>query len=141
MEIRNMETIKERMKKQYGKEPEPEIETEDRRKARNGELMKYYSPNEAAGSPEDLKRYKRLFDFGKTLGKDGDGQKRKKEIGKHSWKEDIFTTGELERFFDPGIYGDTELYLFYLCCLTAGLRPGEGRRLRLKQTLFASSGL
>jgi integrase len=103
--------------------------------------MKYYAPNEAAGFPEDLKRYERIFDFGKTPGKDGDGQKRKKAIGKLSQKEDIFTAGELERFFNPGIYGDPEQYLFYLCCLSVGLRPGEGRRLRPKQILFDKKAL
>jgi hypothetical protein len=141
MEIRNMENIKERIKKQCGGELDREIGAEGRRKARNGELMKYYSHNEAAGSPEYLKWYERLFNFEKTPGRGGGEQKREKAIGKCCPKEDIFTTGESERFFNPGIYGDTEPYLFYLCCLTAGLQPGEGRRLRLKQILFASSGL
>jgi integrase len=49
---------------------------------------------------------------------------------------DIFTDWELERYFNPDIYEDTDLYLFYLCCLTAGLRPGEARGLRPKQILF-----
>jgi integrase len=56
--------------------------------------------------------------------------------GKHSRRADIFTDGELERLFNSRIYGDSELYLFYLCCLTAGLRPGEGRGLRPKQIMF-----
>jgi integrase len=33
------------------------------------------------------------------------------------------------------------MYLFYLCCLTAGLRPGEGRGLRPKQILFNRKAL
>jgi integrase len=136
-----MKTINGRIKKQCGKEPDREIGVEGRRKAWNRELMKYYAHKEAAVSPEHLKRYERLFDFAKTPERDGDGQKQEKAIGKHSRKADIFTAGELERSFNPGIYGDTELYLFYLCCLTAGLRPGEGRRLRPKQILFDKKAL
>jgi integrase len=60
----------------------------------------------------------------------------KTATGKCSRRADIFTDGELERFFNFKIYGDSELYLFYLCCLTAGLRPGEARGLRPKQILF-----
>jgi integrase len=56
--------------------------------------------------------------------------------GKHPRKADIFTDGELERLFNSRIYGDSELYLFYLCCLTAGLRPGDARGLRPKQIMF-----
>jgi hypothetical protein len=113
--------IKERIKKQCGKEPEPEIEAEGRRKAWNRELMKYYAHKEATGSPEDLKQYEKLFNFEKTPERGGDEQKWENVIRKQCPKEDIFTTEELERFFNPEIYGDTELYLFYLCCLTAGL--------------------
>jgi integrase len=69
---------------------------------------------------------------------DQDGQKSPRETlsGKYSRRADIFTDEELERFFNSRIYGDSELYLFYLCCLTAGLRPGEGRGLRPKQIMF-----
>jgi integrase len=56
-------------------------------------------------------------------------------------KADIFTDWELERYFNPDIYGDPDMYLFYLCCLTAGLRPGEGRGLRPKQILFDRKAL
>jgi integrase len=61
---------------------------------------------------------------------------RNAAIGKCSQRADIFTDEELERFFNSKIYGDSEMYLFYLCCLTAGLRPGETRGLRPKQILF-----
>jgi integrase len=69
------------------------------------------------------------------------GQDRRKPLretlsGKCSRRADIFTDEELERFFNSGIYGDSELYLFYLCCLAAGLHPGEGRGLRPKQIMF-----
>jgi integrase len=56
--------------------------------------------------------------------------------GNCSRRADIFTDEELERFFNSRIYGDSEPYLFYLCCLTAGLRPGETRGLRPKQIMF-----
>jgi integrase len=56
--------------------------------------------------------------------------------GEHPRRADIFTDGELERLFNSRIYGDSELYLFYLCCLTAGLRLGEARGLRPKQIMF-----
>jgi integrase len=55
---------------------------------------------------------------------------------KKTRKADIFTIEELRGYFNPDIYGDPGLYLFYLCCLTAGLRPGEGRGLRPRQILF-----
>jgi hypothetical protein len=45
------------------------------RKAWDGELMKYYSHKEAAGSPNTLKRYERLFNFEKETGRNGDVQK------------------------------------------------------------------
>jgi integrase len=67
-----------------------------------------------------------------------DGQKPPRETSnrKYSRRAAIFTNGELERFFNSELYGDLELYLFYLCCLTAGLRPGEARGLRPKQIMF-----
>jgi integrase len=61
---------------------------------------------------------------------------RNAATGKCPQRADIFTDEELEWFFNSKIYGDSELYLFYLCCLTAGLRPGEARGLRPKQILF-----
>jgi integrase len=47
----------------------------------------------------------------------------------------------LKRFFNPGIYRDQDLYLFYLCCLTAGLRPGETRGLCTRHILFDKKAL
>jgi hypothetical protein len=74
-EIRNVKNLKEQIKKQYGKEPEPEIEAESRRKARDGGLMKYYAHKEPAGSPNNLKRYDLLINFEKTPGRNSDEQK------------------------------------------------------------------
>jgi integrase len=56
-------------------------------------------------------------------------------------KTDTFTDWELERYFNPDMYEDPDMYLFYLCCLTAGLRPGEARGLRAKQILFDRKAL
>jgi integrase len=56
-------------------------------------------------------------------------------------KTDTFTDWELERYFNPDMYEDPDMYLFYLCCLTAGLRPGEARGLRPKQILFDKKAL
>jgi hypothetical protein len=61
MEIRNMGNIKERIRKQYGKGPKREIGAKGRRKARDRELVKYYSHKETAGSSKNLKRYERFF--------------------------------------------------------------------------------
>jgi integrase len=60
---------------------------------------------------------------------------------KNILKADIFTIEELRSYFNPDICADPDLYLFYLCCLTAGLRPGEGRGLRPKQILFDKEAL
>jgi integrase len=62
-------------------------------------------------------------------------------FGKNTRKADIFTIEELRGYFNPDIYGDPDLYLFYLCCLTAGLHPGEGRGLRPRQILFDKEAL
>jgi integrase len=84
---------------------------------------------------------------GKVLGKTAIGkyyQERNKTLPsfrKNTRKADIFTIEELRGYFNPGIYGDPDLYLFYLCCLTAGLRPGEGRGLRPRQILFDKEAL
>jgi integrase len=64
-----------------------------------------------------------------------------KEGKKALGKTDIFTIEELRGYFNPDILGDPDLYLFYLCCLTAGLRPGEGRGLRPRQILFDKEAL
>jgi integrase len=56
-------------------------------------------------------------------------------------RTDTFTDWELERYFNPDMYEDSDMYLFYLCCLTAGLRPGEARGLCPKQILFDRKAL
>jgi integrase len=56
-------------------------------------------------------------------------------------KTDTFTDWELERYFNPDMYEDSDMYLFYLCCLTAGLRSGEARGLCPKQILFDRKAL
>jgi hypothetical protein len=75
MGTRNVKNLKEQIKKQCGKEPERNVEAESQRKARNGELMKYYAHNETVGSLDDLKRYERLFNSEKTPERKGDEQK------------------------------------------------------------------
>jgi hypothetical protein len=68
MEIRNMENMNGRAKKQRREEPDRVIGVEGRRKAwSNWELMKYYSHKAVAGSSNDLKRYDCLFSLEKTL--------------------------------------------------------------------------
>jgi integrase len=51
-------------------------------------------------------------------------------------RTDIFTGDELTRLFNPELYTDKALRLYYLCCLTGALRMGEARGLRAKQILF-----
>jgi integrase len=60
---------------------------------------------------------------------------------KKSKKGDIFTPEELTKLFNPDLYEDKALYLFYLCCLSGGLRMGEARGLHPKQILFDKKAL
>jgi integrase len=60
---------------------------------------------------------------------------------KNTRKADIFTEDELRSYFNPELYADQNLYLFYLCCLSAALRPGKAHRLRPKQILFDKEAL
>jgi integrase len=53
----------------------------------------------------------------------------------------IFTEDELTRLFNPELYMDKALRLFYVCCLTGALRTGEARGLRVKQILFDREAL
>jgi integrase len=69
---------------------------------------------------------------------DNDVQKKPE---RRAGKADIFTGDELRSYFNPELYADRDLYLFYLCCLTAALRPGEARGLRPKQILFDKKAL
>jgi integrase len=79
---------------------------------------------------------KRTGQQAQMTGKDRRKPPRETLIRIYPRRADIFTDGELEKFFNSRIYGDSELCLFYLCCLTAGLRPGEARGLRPKQIMF-----
>lgn len=61
-------------------------------------------------------------------------------------KADIFSSEELKKLFVQenfsGRRADSEtLYLFFLCCVFAGLRLGEARALRPKQFLLQESAL
>ncbi|MDR0524992.1 MAG: site-specific integrase, partial [Spirochaetaceae bacterium] len=58
-----------------------------------------------------------------------------------SKKADIFTTGELKRLFVPENFPSRTLYLFFLLCLSGGLRLGETRAVRPKQILFERNAL
>jgi integrase len=62
-------------------------------------------------------------------------------FAKKTKKGDIFTSEELTKLFNPDIYKDKDLHLFYLCCLSGGLRMGEARGLRPKQILFDKKAL
>jgi integrase len=54
----------------------------------------------------------------------------------NSKKADIFTTPELGRLFRPENFPDEMFYLFFLLCLSGGLRLGEVRAVRVKQIIF-----
>jgi integrase len=62
-------------------------------------------------------------------------------FAKKTKKGDIFTSEELSKLFNPEIYADKDLYLFYLCCLSGGLRMGEARAIRPQQILFDKKAL
>jgi integrase len=51
-------------------------------------------------------------------------------------KADIFTTAELDRLFKPENFVSYQLYLFFLLCLSGGMRLGEARAVRAKQIIF-----
>jgi integrase len=53
----------------------------------------------------------------------------------NSKKSDIFTTAELDRLFKPENFPDYQLYLFFLLCLSGGMRLGECRAVRAKQII------
>jgi integrase len=54
----------------------------------------------------------------------------------NSKKVDIFTTEELNRLFVPENFASELYYLFFLLCLSGGLRLGEARGVRVKQIVF-----
>jgi integrase len=54
----------------------------------------------------------------------------------NSRKADIFTTAELDRLFKPENFTSYQFYLFFLLCLSGGMRIGEVRAVRAKQIIF-----
>jgi integrase len=56
-------------------------------------------------------------------------------------KADIFTPEEITKLFNADLYQDKALHLYYLCCLSGGLRMGEARGLRPRQILFDKKAL
>jgi hypothetical protein len=59
-----------------------------------------------------------------------------KRFAANSRKADIFTTEELNRLFVPENFNPPMFYQFFLLCLSAGLRLGEARAVRVKQIVF-----
>jgi hypothetical protein len=70
MEIRDMENMKERIKRQCREEPDRMIGTEGRGKPWGWAFIKYCVYKEDAFSPNDLKRYERFLDREKTAGEE-----------------------------------------------------------------------
>jgi integrase len=66
---------------------------------------------------------------------------RFQQFARIAHKADILTTAELERLFVPGNFPAHEFYLFFLLCLSGGLRLGEVRAARPKQFLFEQKAL
>jgi integrase len=58
-----------------------------------------------------------------------------------SKKADIFTTAELDRLFRPENFASYQFYLFFLLCLSGGMRLGEVQAVRAKQIIFDSKVL
>ncbi|GAB6390928.1 MAG: tyrosine-type recombinase/integrase [Treponematales bacterium] len=56
-------------------------------------------------------------------------------------KADVFSTEELNALFKPDNFPGEDYYLLFLCCLSGGLRLGEGRGIRAKQILFERKAL
>jgi len=55
---------------------------------------------------------------------------------RHSKKADIFTTNEIEILFKKENFPSEMMYLFFLLCLSAGMRLGEIRAVKVKQLIF-----
>nr|DAT90496.1 MAG TPA: Integrase [Caudoviricetes sp.] len=55
---------------------------------------------------------------------------------RHSKKADILTTEELNLLFKEDNFPNEMMYLFFLLCLSAGMRLGEVRAVRVKQFIF-----
>ncbi len=56
-------------------------------------------------------------------------------------KADIFTTDELERFFDKKNWTNERDYLALLCMVSFGLRIGEVRAIQVRQFIFEKNAL
>jgi integrase len=56
-------------------------------------------------------------------------------------KADKFTTEELNRIFIQENFPSEAMFLFFLCCLSGGLRLGEVRAIRRKQIIFDRKAL
>jgi integrase len=66
---------------------------------------------------------------------------RRGSLVKNTGRTGIFTGDELARLFNPELYTDKALRLYYVCCLTGALRTGEAWGLRAKQILFDRKAL
>ena len=55
---------------------------------------------------------------------------------RHSKKADILTTEELNALFKENNFPNEMMYLFFLLCLSAGMRLGEVRAVRVQQLVF-----
>ena len=55
---------------------------------------------------------------------------------RHSKKADILTTEELNALFKEDNFPNEMMYLFFLLCLSAGMRLGEVRAVRVQQLVF-----
>jgi integrase len=62
-------------------------------------------------------------------------------FAKNTKKADILSTAELTKLFIPENFPGYDFYLFFLFCLSAGLRLGEVRAARPKQILFDRKAL
>jgi integrase len=58
------------------------------------------------------------------------------KFAKNSKKANALTTDELNKLLKPENFPDIRFYLFFLVCLSAGLRLGEVRAVRVRQILF-----
>jgi integrase len=63
------------------------------------------------------------------------------KFAKRSKKADSFSTEELNALFKPENFPTYEYYLFFLCCLGAGLRLGEAAAVRRRQIIFEYKAL
>jgi integrase len=63
------------------------------------------------------------------------------KFAKRSKKADSFSTEELNMLFKPENFPTHEYYLFFLCCLGAGLRLGEAAAVRRRQIIFEYKAL